>query len=186
MRSAPGSLMTAIAMIALSTTAMSQVSLDVDGLGRVFGGWKHKGNTAAEFNSSDHKYRIYKPTASPTPSKGLLASTKLNHIRRFQFDDECQLDMEFDASGQLTSCRAQLRVLKKRFEARITAAELRRTGSGSGDIAAKIVDFIISKFPARFAPGNGSGTNHFPGVIRHCMNQLAANVLVGGRKVRRP
>ena len=163
----------------LSAPVEAATELMLAALARSLGGWTHKGETAAEFKSSDSNYRMYKPTVSPTPGKGVLVSTKLNHIRRFQVDDQCQVDMEFGAAGQLINCEARLKVRKLERQAKAAASQF-----GAGDVSAKIIEAVIAGLPTRFPPGNGKGTENFPRVIRHCMNLIAANITVNGRKVR--
>ena len=179
MRHLCSSLLSLIAFSILSGPVEADTGLNVRALGRSLGGWTHKGKTAAEFKSSDSNYRMYKPTVSPTPGRGLLVSTKLNHIRRFQVDDQCQLDMEFNAAGQLINCEARLKVRKLERQVKAAASQF-----GAGDASAKIIEAVIAGLPTRFPPGDGKGTEHFPRIIRHCMDLVAANITVNGRKVR--
>ncbi len=77
--------------------------IDTHSLGKEFGGWKHKHDTAAEFKWWGSKYRLYKPTFSADSPDALEVRVKLDHIKSGESDDHSQNNMLLGPNGSIIS-----------------------------------------------------------------------------------
>lgn len=153
------------------------LSFTMERMGAQLGGWTKKGRTAAEYKSAGSNYRTYKPTLSNTAVGGLLATTKIDHIRGWAKDDHNQLDMEFAPDGYLVSVRSIMKIQgTSQFDTGLIkdAAALHSDRAAQiAEVGAKIVNSLATFVTSLNEHG---GRTNFPAVVRHNFNLIATSV----------
>lgn len=87
----------------LSYADSKNPGIDTHSLGKQFGGWDHKNDTAAEFKWWGSEYRLYKPTFSSDSPEVLEVRVKLDHIKSGEADDHSQSNMLLGPDGTIIS-----------------------------------------------------------------------------------
>lgn len=144
-------------------------TLDSDALAKKMGGsWNKKGNAATEYKSSDSNYRTYKPTVSTTKNGGLLVSFKVDHIRGGAHDDHAQIEMEFDAKGQLISSSATMSIAgRQSLDSKkiVAAAAPAGVSAPAAWVASEVANALLS-----VVQKDHGGRKNFPSVVNHNIN----------------
>lgn len=170
------------AFLCISSSAFAQ-SLDKTKLGRSYGGWTKKGNSAAEFRTQNSNYRIYKPDASKRFFGGLYVTTTLDHIRGWGHDDHAKVDLWFNSKGVVTKYRVKVTPHNGRewiSKDLVDTSGAAATAAGADPRIAAIASFAASlskKLNKQFDDwGEHGGSAYFQSVIQHAANRIATNV----------
>lgn len=150
--------------------------LNLDRLGESLGGWKSKGDRAAEYERSGSKYRTWKPEVTPMLDGGLFISVRIDHLRGlFASDDHASLQVTLDAQGNIVAAQSSMA-----FQGRKITSDAIRLGTSAGTKAigveqvAKVGTDLLADLSSKLLRENVAepGRVTFPAVIHHNYNLL--------------
>lgn len=160
----------------LITPAIASPILNVDRLGESLGGWRSKGNRAADYERSGSKYRTWKPEVTAMMDGGLFISMRIDHMRGlFAADDHASLQITIDKNGNVVSAQSSLAFQGKK----ITSDAIRQTADAGNQVSGipqvtKIGTDLLADLSSKVLRENVAepGRVTFPAVIHHNYNLL--------------
>lgn len=165
-----------------AATAFGQVSIDVEALGRSLGGWKKRGNNAAEYDLSGASYRTFRPEVSPTPDGGMFVSVRIDHVRGWlATNDHAVLEITVSNEGAITSAKSSIAI-----QGRAITSDLIRGTSEVGqqltnaDKSVKIGTDLVADLTSKMLRERivEPGRVTFPSALRHNYNMLYQSIRV--------
>jgi len=165
-----------------AATTLGQVTIDVEALGRSLGGWKKRGNNAAEYDLSGASYRTFRPEVSPTPDGGLFVSIRIDHVRGWlASNDHAVLEITVSNEGAITSAKSSIAI-----QGRAITSDLIRGTSEVGqqltnaDRSVKIGTDLVADLTSKMLRERivEPGRVTFPSALRHNYNMLYQSIRV--------
>ena len=163
------------------------VTIDAEAFGKDLGGWKKRGNTAAEYPLSGAEYRTYKPETSPTPDGGIFISVRIDHVRGWlATDDHAILEITVSPVGAIVSAQSNIAI-----QGRSIKSEMILGGNEGGKAilspegAVRIGTDLVADLSAKLLRENlvEAGRVSFPASLRHNYNRLYQAIRVDGVQV---
>jgi len=155
---------------------MADVAVDETKLGESLGGWKKRGEKAAEYPLSGANYRTYRPEITPTPDGGIFISLRIDHVRGWlSSDDHAILEITVDKLGKVSSAQSSIAI-----QGKSVTSDVIRGGTNAGqkivgvDRAVEIGTDLIADVSAKMLREKivEAGRVSFPAVLRHNYNLL--------------
>ena len=152
------------------------VSIDEAKLGDSLGGWKKRGEKAAEYPLSGADYRTYRPEVTPTPEGGIFISLRIDHVRGWlSSDDHAVLEITVDKQGKVVAAQSSIAI-----QGKSVTSDVIRGGTDTGnkivgvDRAVEIGTDLIANVSEKMLREKivEAGRVSFPAVLRHNYNLL--------------
>ena len=154
------------------------MKLDIQRLGRFINkqeGWYDKhGSKAAYLTLQDHHYRTWWPTISPTPSGGLLISTKIDHDIKWAGDDHAFPQLTFGKKGELL--KVSVGISFGDDNPIFSSGIIPIVGSVFG-VPGAAVGKVVEKL-AKFFKGQSPGRVQFPNAVEHNINWICKCIVL--------
>lgn len=152
------------------------VKVDEEVFGKSLGGWKKRGNKAAEYPLSGSIYRTYKPEITPTPEGGLFVSVRIDHVRGWlASDDHAVLEITVDGKGSIISAQSNIAIQGRSITSDVILGVNEAGKQLAGpDRAVQIGTDLIANLSTKLLRENivEAGRVSFPAVLRHNYNLL--------------
>lgn len=180
-------ILTVAAFAATAWTALAEVKVDHEALGKSLGGWKKKDNQAAEYSQSGTIYRTYKPEVTPTPEGGIFISLRIDNVRGWMSsDDYAVLEVTVSPQGVISSAKSNIALQGRSISSDVImgASEAGKTITGA-DRAVQIGTDLIANLSAKFLSEKvvEAGRVSFPAALRHNYNLLYQALRLDGAPV---
>ena len=175
------------ALFATVLSSFAEVTMDDEAFGKSLGGWKKRGNTAAEYSLSGSDYRTYKPEVSPTPDGGIFVSVRIDHLRGWlASNDHAVLEITVSPKGALASAQSTIAIQGQSIKSDVIVG-----GNEAGKAiltpegAVQIGTDLVANLTAKLLRENivEAGRVSLPAVLRHNYNRLFQSIRVDGAQV---
>lgn len=164
----------------LSGALQAAPVLDEKVFGKMLGGWKQKGDEAADYEISGSKYRTWKPHISPTLDGGVFISVRIDHLRGvFASNDHASLELTFDKDSNIDTARSTIALQGRKISSDLIQGGAKAGASVVGmDRAAKVGTDLIGNLTSKLLREEISepGRVGFPAALRHNYNLLCLSV----------
>ncbi len=177
----------AISLLLFSGTALADVTVDEDALGKSLGGWDARGRKAADYPLSGADYRTFRPEITPTPDGGIFISLRIDHVRGWlSSNDHAILEITVDSNGRIAAAQSSIAI-----QGRSVTSDLIRGGNEGGqqvvgvDHAVKIGTDLIADVSAKMLREKlvEAGRVSFPAALRHNYNLLYQSIRTSPKAV---
>lgn len=180
-------ILTVSAIASLALSALAEVKIDNEALGKSLGGWKKKDNQAAEYSQSGTLYRTYKPEVTPTPEGGIFISLRIDNVRGWMSsDDYAVLEVTVSPQGVISSAKSNIALQGRSISSDVIMGvnEAGKTITGA-DRAVQIGADLVSNLSAKFLNEKivEAGRVSFPAALRHNYNLLYQALRLDGAPV---
>jgi hypothetical protein len=143
-------------------------TFDVNHFADEIGGWDHKDGRAAEYESSDHNYRVWKPETVTSNADGtVFVGLKIDHIRGGGGDDHAFVRLTLAPSGGILNVSTETKFhdipsFSKEFGG-AAGAPWGPTGVAAGTAAATVLTELTGLYN-NFS--NDGGAQHLASIVQ--------------------